>query len=83
MLWSTALESRTSSPRDGAQEEGAEAANPPNLRIQPAVHGPMCRFCTSMVRSQCTKYGVNVEPYAQCDSFDSIFLKGARQIAEP
>ena len=43
----------------------------------------MCKVCVSMVGTQCTKYGVSVQPDAHCDSFDSIFLRGGRQFAEP
>ncbi len=43
----------------------------------------MCRVCVSRVRDRCTKYQVTVQPYAQCDSFGSMFLVEDRQFAEP
>jgi hypothetical protein len=58
--------------------------NPPNLRLQQAVHGPMCRSCANFDgRDRCKKYDAIVAPNVQCDSFDSIFLKRDRQYAEP
>ncbi|HEV2138485.1 MAG TPA: hypothetical protein VGR53_06555, partial [Nitrososphaerales archaeon] len=57
--------------------------NPPHYRKQPAAHGPECRSCTRYSDGYCKKYETLVQPQMQCDSYDSIFLMGDRQFAEP
>ena len=57
---------------------------PPRLGFQHAEHGPCCRSCVNYNDlGLCTKYHVNALPSNQCDGFDSIFLKGDRQLADP